>query len=161
MKNKEYNNILNEISYLIENNTYDITILSNAAALLNMHMSLINWVGFYIYKDGILKLGPFQGKPACTEIPLDKGVCGACGKSMKTIIVEDVHKFIGHIACDSQSQSEICVPIIINNILYGLLDIDSPIIERFDEVDKENLEKIVDIIAKSLKNIWHYFIPLL
>lgn len=153
MKNQEYKNILNEIPYLLENNTFDITILSNAAALLNMHMTTINWVGFYIFKDGLLKLGPFQGKPACTEIPLNKGVCGACGKSMKTIIINDVHKFKDHIACDSQSQSEICVPIIINDILYGLLDIDSPIINRFDDIDKENLEKIVEIITKAIKNI--------
>ncbi len=153
MKINEYENILLELPYLLEGNNYDITILSNAAALLNMHMKNINWVGFYIYKDNMLKLGPFQGKPACTDIPMSKGVCGLCGRERKTIIVEDVHKFPGHIACDSASMSEICIPIIINNELYGLLDIDAPIINRFNEIDKEYLEKITTIITNSIKNI--------
>ena len=111
------------------------------------------WVGFYLLKDNILKLGPFQGKVACMMIPLNKGVCGYCATTKETIIVKDVHEFRGHIACDSRSLSEICVPIIINNELYGLLDIDSPITNRFSDLDKEYLEKATKIIEKALTSI--------
>lgn len=148
-----YSELLQSLDALIEGIDYDITILSNASALLNEYLETINWVGFYLYKDGILKLGPFQGKVACMTIPLNKGVCGYCATNRETIVVKDVHEFKGHIACDSNSKSEICVPIIIKGNLYGLLDIDSPITDRFNENDKINLEKACIIITKELEKI--------
>lgn len=150
MNKTNYKSILEELPFLIEGLNYDISILSNASALLNMHMDNINWVGFYLLKDNQLILGPFQGKPACSIIPLNKGVCGACASSNSTVLVDNVHEFKGHIACDSASNSEICIPILKDNKFYGLLDIDSPIIARFNDFDKENLENAVKIIEKAL-----------
>ena len=151
--NRDYEMILNTLPSLLDGIDYDVTLLSNASALFNDYMDEINWVGFYLFKDGVLKLGPFQGHVACMVIPLNRGVCGACATKKETIIVKDVHEFKGHIACDSRSKSEICVPIMINNTFYGLLDIDSPIENRFSSVDKENLEKVVAIIEKELSKI--------
>ena len=145
-----YEELLKSLEALISGIDYDITILSNASALLNEYLDNINWVGFYLYKDNVLKLGPFQGKVACMVIPLNRGVCGACASNKETIVVKNVHEFKGHIACDSASESEICVPIIVNNELYGLLDIDAPIQNRFSDIDKINLEKAVKIIEKEL-----------
>ena len=132
-------------------NDYDITTLSNASAILNMYLEDINWVGFYLLKNNQLILGPFQGKVACTNIKIGRGVCGTCIQDEKTILVPNVHEFKGHIACDSASNSEICIPIYANNKLYGLLDIDSPILNRFNEIDKINLEKICKMINENLK----------
>ena len=132
-------------------NDYDITTLSNASAILNMYLEDINWVGFYLLKNNQLILGPFQGKVACTNIKIGRGVCGTCIQEEKTILVPNVHEFKGHIACDSASNSEICIPIYANNKLYGLLDIDSPILNRFNEIDKINLEKICKMINENLK----------
>lgn len=150
MQKTNYKPILSELPYLIQDLKYDISILSNAAALLNLYLNDINWVGFYLLKDNQLILGPFQGKPACTIIPINKGVCGACARNDEPIIVDDVHTFSGHIACDSASNSEICIPIHKNNSFYGLLDIDSPLFKRFTDYDKENLIQIVKIIEKEL-----------
>jgi len=132
-------------------NDYDITTLSNASALLNMYLEDINWVGFYLLKNNQLILGPFQGKVACTNIKIGHGVCGICIQEEKTILVPNVHEFKGHIACDSASNSEICIPIYANNKLYGLLDIDSPILNRFNDIDKINLEKLCKMINENLK----------
>ena len=132
-------------------NDYNITTLSNSSALLNMYLEDINWVGFYLLKNNQLILGPFQGKVACTNIKIGRGVCGTCIQEEKTILVPNVHEFKGHIACDSASNSEICIPIYANNKLYGLLDIDSPILNRFNEIDKINLEKICKMISVNLK----------
>ena len=153
MKNKQYQQIISQLPALLESNNYEITILSNASALLNLYMTDINWVGFYLNLDNKLQLGPFQGKPACTTIPFTKGVCGYCASTQQTIVVENVHNFPGHIACDSASNSEICVPIFIDKKFYGLLDIDSPIFNRFDDVDKLHLETIVKVIENSLNNL--------
>ena len=147
---RDYEMILNTLPSLVEGIDYDITLLSNISALLNDYMDEINWVGFYLYKDGILKLGPFQGHVACMTIPLDRGVCGYCATKKETIIVEDVHKFKGHIACDSASNSEICVPIMVGNEFYGLLDIDSPFTNSFNSKDKEALEKAMQMLSKAL-----------
>lgn len=132
-------------------NDYDITTLSNSSALLNMYLEDINWVGFYLLKNNQLILGPFQGKVACTNIKIGRGVCGTCIQEEKTILVPNVHEFKGHIACDSASNSEICIPIYANNKLYGLLDIDSPILNRFNDIDKINLEKLCKMINENLK----------
>ncbi len=146
-----YNELKKILISLIENNEYDIQILSNASAILNDYIENINWVGFYLLKDNRLILGPFQGHPACINIPLNKGVCGMCATNKETIVVENVHEFKTHIACDSASNSEICIPIFKNDNLYGLLDIDSPILNRFNEFDKTNLEQIVKIIEDVIK----------
>ena len=148
-----YKELLEGLESLILGIDYDITILSNASAILNEYLDNINWVGFYLFKDNTLKLGPFQGKVACMVIPLNKGVCGACATTKETIVVKDVHQFKGHIACDSRSKSEICVPILLNDKFYGLLDIDSPIENRFSDIDKVNLEKAVEIISRELSKI--------
>ena len=148
-----YNELLNQAEALVTGIDYDITILSNISALLNEYLDTINWVGFYLLKDNVLKLGPFQGKVACMVIPLNKGVCGFCATKREPIVVKDVHEFKGHIACDSRSQSEICIPIMIHNEFYGLLDIDSPITNRFDDNDRKNLEKLVVILQKEIEKI--------
>ena len=124
--------------------------LSNASALLNQFFDQINWVGFYLMEDGELVLGPFQGLPACVRIPLGRGVCGTAAKTKETVIVPDVHAFPGHIACDAASQSEIVVPIVKNGELLGVLDIDSPIKERFSEQDKEGLEQFIQVLIKYI-----------
>ena len=105
-----YKELTTIIPALIEEDLHDISVLSNISAILNEYMSDINWVGFYLNKNNKLLLGPFQGKVACTTIPFNRGVCGACATSNSTIIVPNVHEFPGHIACDSASLSEICVP---------------------------------------------------
>lgn len=153
MKEINYNLLNSSMEALIGDLKHEISILSNASALINMHMDEINWVGFYLLNNNELILGPFQGKPACTNIPLNKGVCGACATFEKTIIVDNVHEFKGHIACDSASNSEICVPIFKNNKIYGLLDIDSPIFNRFNDNDKQGLEKTVNIIEKAINSL--------
>lgn len=153
MKEINYNLLNSSMEALIGDLKHEISILSNASALINMHMDEINWVGFYLLNNNELILGPFQGKPACTNIPLNKGVCGACATSEKTIIVDNVHEFKGHIACDSASNSEICIPIFKNKKFYGLLDIDSPTFNRFNENDKQGLEKTVNIIEKAINSL--------
>ncbi|WP_066505455.1 GAF domain-containing protein [Abyssisolibacter fermentans] len=125
--------------------------LSNATALLGYMLDDINWVGFYLLKNNELVLGPFQGKPACTHIQMGKGVCGTAALNRKIQIVENVQEFPGHIACDSESKSEIVIPIISGNKLIGVLDIDSPILSRFDKEDGLYLEKFVGILNKYIK----------
>ena len=110
----------------------------------------LNWVGFYVLRNGQLVVGPFQGKPACIEIPLGRGVCGTAAAERKTVLVEDVHRFPGHIACDSASNSEIVVPIFCNGEIYGVLDIDSPYLSRFTREDQRGLEEIVKILEENL-----------
>jgi GAF domain-containing protein len=153
IKELKYKQIVEQLPYLIDNVNYDISILANTSALLAQNLEGLNWVGFYLNKNETLLLGPFQGLVACTSIPFNKGVCGACARTNQTIIVNNVHEFPGHIACDSKSMSEICVPININNKFYGLLDIDSPHLNHFDEIDKLYLEKIVKILENKLKSI--------
>ena len=141
-------------SFFNDNYDYeDVTILSNTSAIINQLFPNINWVGFYLFKDGVLKLGPFQGKPACMIINLENGVCGWSARNRKSIIVNNVHEFEGHIACDSASNSELVVPIIIDNKLYGLLDIDSPIYSRFTENDLLTMEEIINFISKKIKRL--------
>ena len=143
---------LNILKALLDDNKYRISVLSNASAYLNESLDKINWVGFYLLDKDTLYLGPFQGKPACILIPVGKGVCGNTIAEGKTIVVDNVLEYKGHIACDSNSRSEICIPIYINNNIYGLLDIDSPIFNRFDDNLKDILEKSVKIIENALIN---------
>lgn len=135
---------------LLDKEDWLITSLSNASALLNEYLDNINWVGFYLMQNGELVLGPFQGKSACVRIKEGRGVCGTAVSEDKTQLVPDVHKFPGHIACDSASNSEIVVPIHHNGKIVGVLDIDSPVFDRFTEEDKVNLEESVTII----ESIW-------
>ena len=139
-----------QLENLIALDKYEVTSLSNMSALIFYSLPDVSWAGFYLLKEGKLILGPFQGKIACTEIKLGKGVCGTTAEKKETIIVKDVHKFPGHIACDSESNSEIVVPIFKNGELYGVLDLDSKKLERFDEKDKDLLESLVKILEKKL-----------
>lgn len=149
-KQKDYELLLKQIDALSEGETDQVTVLANASALLNQFLDKINWVGFYIWKEDELVLGPFQGLPACTRIAYGKGVCGTAVKEQKTMRVEDVSQFPGHIVCDAASQSEIVIPMTVNGSIYGVLDIDSPTLNRFDEVDQKYLEEFVAILEKHL-----------
>ncbi|MCM3398431.1 GAF domain-containing protein [Oceanobacillus profundus] len=142
---------MKQLDALTDGEKDEVAILSNASALLNQFLKEVNWVGFYVWKDNELVLGPFQGLPACIRIGFGKGVCGTAVKEKQTQRIADVHQFPGHIACDSASQSEIVVPIIINDKVYGVLDIDSPIKNRFDEIDQTYLEKFVTTLEKHLQ----------
>ena len=144
------NLFIKEYQALIKDETDTIALLSNTSAFLNNILNNINWVGFYLYKNKELVLGPFQGKVACTHIPLDKGVCGKAAKTLETQRISNVHQFEGHIACDSVSESEIVLPIVKNNQLFGVLDIDAPIQDRFSLNDQNFLEEIINIIKQSL-----------
>jgi GAF domain-containing protein len=124
--------------------------LANASALLYNTLENINWAGFYLRQDDMLILGPFQGKPACIEIPMGRGVCGSAAAENKTLLVPDVHKFPGHIACDCASNSEIVVPLRKDGIVIGVLDIDSPQLGRFSEEDRLGLENFARIIERLI-----------
>jgi L-methionine (R)-S-oxide reductase len=124
--------------------------LANASALLYANLEDLNWAGFYLYKNGELVLGPFQGRTACTRIKIGKGVCGTAAQTRVVQVVMDIHEFPGHIVCDSASNSEIVVPIICNDNIAGVLDIDSPLKNRFDSIDAEFLQKFVDILNKYI-----------
>lgn len=149
-RTKGYELLIKQLHALSEDEKDQIALLANAASLLNQFLDEVNWVGFYLWKDEELVLGPFQGLPACVRIPYGRGVCGTAIKEKKTQLVPDVHAFPGHIACDAASNSEIVVPMIINGEIYGVLDIDSPIKERFDETDQLYLEKFVDALSQYL-----------
>lgn len=149
-KEEKYSLVQKQLRALLEGETNQIANLSNASSLLNQFLDQTNWVGFYLNDNEELVLGPFQGLPACVRIPFGKGVCGTSASDRKTMRIEDVHAFPGHIACDAASQSEIVVPIVKNGKLLGVLDIDSPIKSRFDEIDQEQLEKFVEILTEYL-----------
>ncbi len=126
------------------------TNLANFSAIIKENIEDLNWVGFYLYNGENLYLGPFQGKAAVTLIEIGKGVCGRAAEKRETIVVSDVHKFPGHIACDCDSLSEIVIPIIKDNKLFGVLDIDSPIRDRFNQETKEILENLVKLLIDFL-----------
>ena len=139
------NVILSQLKEIIDKDLPQVTNLSNAAAILNQ-LDNINWCGFYIVDGETLYLGPFQGEPACTVIPFSKGVCGYAASIKKTVIVPDVNQFTGHIACSSASKSEIVVPIIVNNQVKAVIDIDAPILNRFTFEDANMLEEAAKIL---------------
>ena len=147
-----YEMMIKQLDSMLSNETNIIGILANTSALLFDTLPHINWAGFYLYdqQNDKLILGPFQGKVACMHIPMNKGVCGTSAYTQKTLVVDDVHTFEGHIACDSASNSEIVIPIIINNALFGVLDIDAPIKNRFNGEDKLYLEQFVDVLKKHI-----------
>lgn len=146
----QYRMLSKQLAALLEGEKDHIAILSNASALLNQALDTINWCGFYLYKNEELLLGPFQGLPACVHIALGRGVCGTAASELKTYRIKDVHAFPGHIACDAASNSEIVVPIVMNGALYGVLDIDSPIKDRFTADDQAGLELFVETLQKFL-----------
>jgi GAF domain-containing protein len=139
--------IVQQISGLVHGEPDLIANLSNVSALLNEYLADINWVGFYIMREGELVLGPFQGKVACIRIPVGRGVCGAAAATRTTQRVDDVHAFPGHIACDSASNSELVVPIIVNDRVVAVLDIDSPEYARFTPEIQQEMEAIADVLA--------------
>lgn len=142
--------LVEEIVSLIEGEHDLIANLANISAALNDALDQINWVGFYLMKDGELVLGPFQGHPACVRLSLDKGVCAAAARSLQTVRVDDVHQFPGHIACDAASQSEMVIPLLKDDQCLGVLDIDAPIQGRFKETDQVLLEKLITRIMPKL-----------
>jgi len=154
--NKEeiYKNIILQVRGLTSAEKDLIANLANISAVLYNNLEEVNWAGFYLWQEDQLVLGPFQGKSACVRIAKGKGVCGSAVEKKETLVVKDVHDFPGHIACDAASRSEIVVPIIIDNQIKGVLDIDSPITERFDEVDQGYLEEVVDILIRETE--WNY-----
>ena len=146
----DYKTMNSQLCALISGVPHPVANYANASALLWEYLDGINWAGFYLMENGILVLGPFQGKTACIEIPVGKGVCGTAVKEGRTILVENVHEFPGHIACDSASNSEIVVPIRKNGEIIGVLDIDSPQIGRFDEADRAGLEEFVRVLEEEM-----------
>ena len=150
-RNVDYQSLCKELFYLMEDVPYEVANLANASALLWQELPDINWVGFYRMEDGALIVGPFQGKPACIRIEVGRGVCGTAVAEDRVILVPDVHAFPGHIACDSASQSEIVLPIRLDGKIYGVLDIDSPYLERFTETDRIGLEQVVAVLEAALK----------
>ena len=146
----DYELLCNQLKSLTDGVPHRIANLANASALLWQRLSDLNWVGFYLLEADKLALGPFQGKPACIEIPLGRGVCGKAAATGKTVVVPNVHDFDGHIACDSASNSEIVVPLYVDGALIGVLDVDSPIFNRFTEADRLGLERFAAILQSNL-----------
>ncbi|WCR25471.1 GAF domain-containing protein [Paenibacillus thiaminolyticus] len=148
---QDYPLLHKQLLALIEGEPNLIANLANASALLWQGLKDINWAGFYLMDESKeeLVLGPFQGLPACIRIPLGRGVCGIAAQERRTLVVPDVHAFPGHIACDAASRSEIVVPMIKDGRLVGVLDIDSPLTDRFQEPDREALEKMVEALMKE------------
>lgn len=145
-----YAELIAQVKALTEGIPYPIANLANTAAAIWQALDRLNWAGFYLMQDGALILGPFQGKPACIRIPVGKGVCGTAVQESRTVRVEDVHQFPGHIACDSASNSEIVVPIYKNGEIYGVLDLDSPYFARFTEEDQAGLEALARVLEEAL-----------
>ena len=154
-KKELYHRLNTQLKALIENETDWLANCANCSALLYTTLPDINWAGFYFLKDNELVLGPFQGKPACIRIPVGKGVCGTAAKTKKIQLVEDVHRFEGHIACDEASRSEIVLPIEYNQQMIGVLDIDSPLLKRFDQTDAQGLADSVALLNQY--NRWPGF----
>ena len=147
----DYYGLQQSLRALVSGVPYRIANLANAAALLYGELPELNWAGFYLREGDALILGPFQGKPACIRIPMGKGVCGTAAARGETVVVPNVHEFPGHIACDGASNSEIVLPIYVGGELFGVLDMDSPIFDRFDENDRAGLEGIVEILSDALR----------
>ncbi|MXP78852.1 GAF domain-containing protein [Lachnospiraceae bacterium WCA-9-b2] len=149
-KKELYRLLKTQLQGLVDGVTDLTANLANVSALLNQALTDINWMGFYLMKEGRLILGPFQGKPACVEIEVGRGVCGAAAVQDQVMRVENVHEFPGHIACDSASLSEIVIPIHNAKEVIGVLDIDSPHLARFDEEDQRGLSELVRILEVLL-----------
>ena len=151
--NMKYKDLLFPIEQLINNETRVLALLGNVSAFLFEYIENLNWVGFYLNDNNTLYLGPFQGKVACSIIEYGNGVCGTALKTTETIVVPNVHEYDNHIACDSASNSEVVIPIIVNNNVYGVLDVDSPLLNRFDDALVQFLKKVVNLVETKLATI--------
>ena len=149
-KPEQYAQLLAQAQALLHGERDRIANAANLSALVNHSLPDLNWVGFYLYDGNELVVGPFQGLPACVRIPLDKGVCGAAASTRTTQRVADVDAFPGHIACDSASRSELVVPLVVDGELFGVLDLDSPLPDRFDADDQRGIEAIAQAFVASL-----------
>jgi GAF domain-containing protein len=154
--NALYERLCRQLTELTSDEQDFIANCANTSALLKAELTDVNWAGFYFVRDGELVLGPFQGMPARARIPWGQGVCGTAADIEDTIIVPDVHQFPGHIACDAASRSEIVVPMLWQDEVLGVLDLDSPALDRFQDEDREGLERIVDILLGA-SDLWSAF----
>ncbi len=150
MRDTDYKSLTDNAISLVLDVPHLTANLANVSALIWQELSDLNWAGFYLAEGNTLVLGPFQGKPACIEIPFGKGVCGTAAKEDRTVVVEDVHKFPGHIACDGASLSEIVVPLHKDGKVVGVLDIDSPVLNRFSDTDNKGLTTFAAALEKVL-----------
>ena len=150
-REERYKLMINFVTSQMSSENDILANLSNISAIIYVMLDDINWSGFYLKRGDELVLGPFQGKPACNRIKIGNGVCGTAAKLRKIQIVENVQEFPGHIACDCESKSEIVIPIIKNDELYGVLDIDSPILNRFSDLEEKYLVKLVDKLVEYMK----------
>jgi len=146
-----YSSLAEQLRHLLAGEEDLIANAANFSSLVYHSLADVNWAGIYLYKDGELVLGPFQGKPACVRIPLGAGVCGTAAKIQQTVLVPNVHEFPGHIACDTASNSEVVVPLVRDGKLVGVLDLDSPRLNRFDEEDARGLAELVRIFMNSVQ----------
>ncbi|NUU61662.1 GAF domain-containing protein [Paenibacillus agri] len=149
-RSEQFEMVLTQLVALIKDEPSAMANLANASALLKHALPDTNWAGFYLFDGNELVLGPFQGLPACIRIPLGRGVCGTAATERRTLVVDDVHTFPGHIACDAASNSEIVVPLIRGGELLGVLDIDSPLKDRFDDEERRFLERFAAIIVEAI-----------
>ena len=149
-KKELYDLLAKQAAALTEGCPLPLPAMANIAALLWEALPDINWAGFYLAKGDTLYLGPFQGKTACTVIPFGRGVCGTAAASGQIQLVEDVHQFPGHIACDSASNSEIVLPLVVNGVFVGVMDIDSPLLSRFDALDAEGLAAVCRVLTEQV-----------
>ena len=149
-KRRGYAELASQLAGLLDSEHHRIANAANTVALLYGALPEVNWVGFYFLEFTELVVGPFQGKPACVRIPMGRGVCGQAAARQETIVVRDVHEFSDHIVCDVASNSEIVVPLVRSGELLGVLDVDSPKLARFDEVDRVGLERLAKIYVDSL-----------
>lgn len=154
--NPLYSRLCEQLSGLLEDEQDFIANCANCCALLMAELERLNWVGFYLARDGDLVLGPFQGQPACPRIPWGEGVCGAAAALAEPIIVPDVHEFPGHIACDVASRSELVIPLLWQDQVLGVLDLDSPDLDRFDTDDRDGLQAIAEILVGA-SDLWSAF----
>lgn len=149
-RNERFEAVLTQLAALMEGEPNAIANLANASALLKFSLPDTNWAGFYLFDGKELVLGPFQGLPACIRIPMGRGVCGTAAAERRTLVVDDVHAFPGHIACDAASNSEIVVPLIKDDRLLGVLDIDSPLKHRFDDEERRFLERFAALVSEVI-----------
>ena len=146
-----YREIIDLVSAVTDGEQDLIANLANTASVLYHMLPDVNWAGFYLLKDNELVLGPFHGKPACIRIAIGRGVCGTSARDMRTVVVDNVHEYPGHIACDAQSASEIVVPMLDGGILVGVLDVDSPLVSRFGDTDRQYLEQLVQLLMSRCR----------
>jgi len=142
--------LLEAAKLLLEEQPNELAVLSNASAFIHDTIDQLNWAGFYLWDGKQLTVGPFQGRVACSTIPLGKGVCGEAALNKQTLVIKDVHSHENHIACDANSRSEVVVPIFIKNRLYGVLDIDAPIVDRFNDELVDFFEHFVELLVKVI-----------